>query len=68
MIADLKKNPLTTFLIAFVGLVAIIGGVVVIVHPETLNFERYLNDLEKFALALGVVGVGKGIASSGRKH
>jgi hypothetical protein len=62
----LKNNPLTAVLLVTFVLVALIGGVIVILHPETLTFESLLNDLEKFAVAIGIIGVGHGVAAAGQ--
>jgi hypothetical protein len=50
-----------------VGIAAIAGAVVVIVHPSALNFQQYLDILKNFAIAVGIVGVGRGIASYGKQ-
>src|SRR4051794_25787749 len=58
----------TIMLGALVAVAAVAGGVIVIAHPETLNFEQYLNLLRDFAIALGILGVGRGITSAGRSN
>lgn len=59
---DLNKwGPVTIALIILVAFAAIGGIAVVIFHPDTLTFEAYLNDMEKFAAALGFLAIGRGI-------
>lgn len=50
-----------------VAIAAVAGAVVVIVHPSALNFQQYLDILKNFAIAVGIVGVGRGIASYGKQ-
>ncbi len=52
---------------ALVAIAAVAGAVVVIVHPSALNFQQYLDILKNFAIAVGIVGVGRGIASYGKQ-
>ena len=60
--------PWATIMMAFlVGIAAVAGAVVVIVHPSSLQFRQYLDILKDFAIAVGIVGVGRGIASYGRQ-
>jgi hypothetical protein len=60
--------PWATIMMAvLVGIAAVAGAVVVIVHPESLQFQQYLDILKNFAIAVGIVGVGRGIASYGKQ-
>jgi hypothetical protein len=59
------RNPITALTMIIVGAVAIGGAVVVAVHPETLTFDAYLDDLWKFAAAAGLVGVGRRLPAAG---
>jgi hypothetical protein len=62
-----NEFPWATFLVSFLTLVAVISGaVVVIVGDSALSFERYLDMLWKFAIAAGLLGVGRGIRLAGR--
>jgi hypothetical protein len=61
----LQDNPVFAILGLLVAIAALVGGVVTIVNPDTLNFEDYLDDLGKFAVALGVYAVGKGVLHGG---
>lgn len=61
-------GPVTVLLVVIVAVAAAAGAVTVVVHPETLNFEQLLNDLEKFAIALGLLGVGRGVHAGLRDH
>jgi hypothetical protein len=58
------RNPITALTMIIVSAVAIGGAAVVAVHPETLTFDAYLDDLWKFAAAAGLVGIGRGLAST----
>jgi hypothetical protein len=49
--------------LVLVVLVALVGGVVVIVHPTTLSFAAYIRDL---AVGFGLLGIGLGIDSHSR--
>ena len=47
---------------------AAVGGAVVIWGPPgALSFETYLNLLKDFAIAVGILGIGRGIASFGKQ-
>jgi hypothetical protein len=60
--------PWATIMLAIlVGVAAIAGAVVVIVHGEALSFQQYLDILKNFAVAVGIVGVGRGISSYGKQ-
>lgn len=60
--------PWATIMMAvLVAIAAIAGAVVVIVHPSSLQFQQYLDILKNFAIAVGIVGVGRGIASHGKQ-
>lgn len=60
--------PWATIMMAvLVGIAAIAGAVIVIVHPSSLDFQQYLDILKNFAIAVGIVGVGRGIASYGKQ-
>jgi hypothetical protein len=58
------RNPITVLTTIIVSAVAVGGAAVVAVHPETLTFDAYLDDLWKFAAAAGLVGIGRGLAST----
>lgn len=45
-------------------LMAVVGAIVVVVHPETLSFDQYL---EQMKFLFGGLAVGRGLASAGRK-
>jgi hypothetical protein len=44
----------------------LVGGVVVIVHPDTLSFDQYVDALSKLAIGVGILwrrpGAGRGAA------
>ncbi len=59
--------PWATLMIGIlVGIAAIAGGVVVIVNSDALSFQQYLDLLKNFAIAVGILGVGRGIVSHGK--
>lgn len=51
---------LTTQAVAtiIVALIALVGAVVVIVHPETLSFEDYVKNV---GIAAGLLAIGRGL-------
>jgi hypothetical protein len=60
--------PWATIMTAvLVAIAAIAGAVVVIRNPDSLSFQQYLDILKNFALAVGIVGIGRGIASFGKQ-
>lgn len=54
------KNPVIT--LVFV-IAAVVGGIVTITNPDTLNFSEYLLRLAIFG---GALGIGRGIAEAGK--
>lgn len=58
----LDTKNVATFLVV---VLALVGGVVTIVHPETLSFSTYLDKLGPYVAGLAV---GRGIASGLRKR
>lgn len=58
-------GPLTVLIIALTVIITIVGGVVVIVHPETLSFDQLINVLSKFVIGAGALSVGNGIQHHG---
>jgi hypothetical protein len=67
---DLKEFPWATAALIFLTLVAaLVGGAVVIWgDPGALSFKEYLDDLEKFAVAVGVLGIGRGVRSAAKEY
>jgi hypothetical protein len=59
-------GPVTVLMVAIVVVVAVAGAAVAVVNPDALTFAQYLDDMEKFAIALGILGVGRGIHLAGR--
>jgi hypothetical protein len=58
----------TAILVVVAVIVVCVGGAVVIWGPSgALTFQEYLNDLEKFGVALGLLGIGRGIRSGAQK-
>lgn len=57
----LSFSRICTLVIVLVVVIA--GGVVTIVHPETLTFGSYLKDV---AFGAGLLGIGHGIDAGSR--
>lgn len=54
--------PVATLIVAAAFVfVTVIGGIVVIVHPDTLSFEKYATLVTGIAGSAGLLGVGRGI-------
>lgn len=45
--------------------IAIVGGVIAIIHPETLSFSGYCKDVGVAAAGLGVLGIARSAAGKG---
>lgn len=57
----------TVVLVALVVIAALVGGGVVIWgEPGALTFKQYLDDLEKFAIAVGILSIGRGVRSGAK--
>jgi hypothetical protein len=61
-------KPWATLMIGLlVVIVAAVGGAVVLFGDEgALSFEAYLSTIKDFAIAVGILGVGRGIVSYGK--
>ena len=62
MIEALDNLPVTSILVV---IVAIVGGVIAILHPETLSFTGYAHDVGVSAAGLGVLGIARSQAGKG---
>jgi hypothetical protein len=62
--------PWATILAGILVVVAAgVGGAVVIWgKPGALSFEQYLDLMKNFAIAVGILGIGRGIASFGKQN
>lgn len=58
----LDKIPVTSILVV---MIALVGGVVAILHPETLSFSGYARDVGIAAGGLGVLGIARSQAGKG---
>lgn len=59
----------TVMTVILVAIAALVGGAVVIWgHPGALSFQDYLNDLQKFAVAVGLLAIGRGVKSGLENH
>jgi hypothetical protein len=62
--------PWATAIIAVIAFIIVVvgGGVVMFGSSGSLTFDRYLTDLERLAVAVGILGIGRGIRSGLAKH
>jgi len=51
-----------TLIVAGVG-----GGIVLWGKPGALSFHQYLDELQRFAIAVGILGIGRGIVAHGKQ-
>jgi hypothetical protein len=60
--------PWATIMTAGLVLIAAVAGAGVVIwgDPGALSFQEYLDMLKNFAIAVGVLGIGRGIVSYGR--
>jgi len=58
-------NPATIFACGLTAVYAVVGGALVIWgDPGALSFDQYGDTLVKFAGAIGLLGIGRGIAAA----
>lgn len=57
-------GPATTVIVVIVAFCAAAGAVVTVINPETLSFEQYLNDMEKFVLGTGILAGARALHKS----
>lgn len=61
------RTPWMTITILIIAvIIVVIGGIAVLLGH--LTFETYLNDLESFAIGVGIVAIGRGIHRGGGIH
>jgi hypothetical protein len=60
--------PWATLMTVLLVLIAAVAGAGVVIwgDPGALSFEKYLDLLKNFAIAVGVLGIGRGITSFGK--
>jgi hypothetical protein len=61
MIDFSKWGPATVLVVVIAAVVALAGGLVTLVHPESLSFSTYLQTLVAAAGAAGLLGIGRGV-------
>lgn len=61
-----EVGPVTLVLLLLVVIVALAGGVIVVVQPKTLTFPQYLDKMKEFAVALGLLGIGRGLPAAAK--
>lgn len=59
-------GPMTVLMIVAAVIAMGIGGAVVVVNPDTLTFEQYLDNLKTFALAIAGLAGARGILGAGK--
>jgi len=65
--SGLDKLPWATLIGGIIVLiVAVIGGIITIVNPETLSFSDYVSSLSDLAVGVGLVAVGRGVTKAGK--
>jgi hypothetical protein len=65
----IDDNPVTAAMFALLFLVAGVGGVLIIFDQAgSMSYEDYTNILTKMALALGLLGIGKGVKTGLENH
>jgi hypothetical protein len=59
----------TVLTVILVAIAALVGGAVVIWGPAgALSFQQYLDDLQKFAVAVGLLAIGRGVKAGLENH
>lgn len=59
----------TVMIVVLVSVAALVGGAVVIWGPDgALSFQDYLDLLQKFAIAAGILGIGRGVKAGLENH
>lgn len=54
-------GPATVLVVVIAVIAVLIGGIVVILQPDTLNFQTYLEDLQRFAVAIAGLGLARAV-------
>lgn len=62
----MREFPWATFCVVVLTLMAaVVGGIVVILG--NLSFSDYLNQLSRFVLAVGLIGIGRGLGANAKQ-
>jgi hypothetical protein len=64
--ASARPNAATIMVGIVLVIVAGVGGAVTILQPSTLSFGEYVDALKTLVLGVGILAVGRGLASAGR--
>ena len=68
LVENLNDSPVTTILMAVAfTVIVIVGGIITIVNPDSLSFDRYITSVGIAAGALGLLGIGRGINAGQKK-
>lgn len=54
-------GPATVLIVAIAVIAVAVGGVVTVVNPDTLSFQTYLEDLQRFAVAIAGLGLARAV-------
>jgi hypothetical protein len=66
---SLNDRPLMTITLGIIVLIAaVVGGVVTIADPATLDFGSYLDKMNEFAFAVGAQGAGRALRKGLEQH
>lgn len=62
----MRDLPIATIVLAALAvIVAVVGGIIVVLGPQHgadgLTFNEYVDALSKFAIGVGLLGVGRGL-------
>lgn len=65
---DLRSwGPMTVLMVIAAAIILGAGAIAVVTGNYDGDFAQWLDDLTKFALALGALGVGRGLLEGGKK-
>lgn len=54
-------GPATVLIVVVAALAALIGGLVVLINPDTLNFQTYLEDMQRFLIAVAGLALARAV-------
>ncbi len=60
----LDKLPWATIMLGLLVAIVAVGGLLAMLLGDALSFEEYARVLGEFAIAVGLLGVGRGILKS----
>lgn len=67
MNTTLERAPVMTILVVIIAvMIGIVGGILVIVEPDTLSFDQYIRAMTGLSIGAGLLGIGRGHAAAAR--